>query len=297
MWFFRKKSDPSVKQITAKGQKKCPSKFEKFSLGKFFFKITAYCLFLWGLFYGGNLLWSEIGAPLRAWSKSIYKQPLNCVKFKSNGVLTPQWVKPFLPDLRIGVDMMDIDIFAIKQKIETCSQIKTAVVERQFPGTLKITVEERIPLLRLLVRDGKLTNEMLIDGEGVVFHGEEISEFDRRSMPFLSGIVLKKTRDGYYEQVPMLDKVYRLIHIAKTKYWSIYAQMEVISIEKLKKKSVPWSRIDVRCQCASLVIFEDGDFDEQLKRLDLLLNTPKIRERLPVERIDLSLGKNAAIKF
>jgi cell division septal protein FtsQ len=297
MWFFRKKSDHSVKQITPKGQKKYPSKFKEFSFWKFFFKITTYCLLLWGLFYGGNLLWPKIKVTLSALRKSIYKQPLNCVKFKSNGVLTPQWVKPFLSDLCMGIDMMAIDIFAIKRNIETCSQIKTTVVERQFPGTLKITVEERLPLLRLLVRDGKLTNEMLIDGEGVVFHGEEISEFDRRALPFLSGIVLKKTRDGYYEKVPMLDKVYQLLHIAKTKYWPIYAQMEVVSIEKLKKKSVPWSRIDVRCQCASLVIFKDGDFEEQLKRLDLLLNTPKIREHLPVKRIDLSLGKDTAIKF
>jgi cell division septal protein FtsQ len=297
MYFFPKKSDLRVKQILPKGQRPRAAKDEKFLWGRFFFKMTARCCALAGLVYGGKFLWLHFRENANTLLKSVYKQPLERVIFQSDGALTSQWVKPFLGDIRKGIDMMDVDIFALKRRIETCLQVKKVVVQRQFPGTLKMTLEERIPVLRLLVREGESVREMLIDGEGVVFYGESIPELERRTMPFLSGVVLKKISAGRYENIPTLDKVYQLLHIAKTKYWPIYAQMEVVSIEHLKKKSVPWSRINVRCQCAASVIFKDNDFDEQLKRLDFILNTPKIRDSLPVERIDLSLENDAVVKF
>jgi hypothetical protein len=270
---------------------------ESFLWGRFFFRATACGLLLLGIGFGGHFLWLKFQKSAAVWLKSIYKQPLERIVFQSDGVLTSRWVKPFLADIRKGVDLMDVDIFAVKKKLETCFQVKKVVVQRQFPGTLKIALEERVPVLRLLVRDGESTCEMLIDMDGVVFFGEGIPELERRTMPFLSGIVLKKISAGRYENIPTLDKVYQLLHVAKTKYWPIYAQMEVVSIEHLKKKSVPWSRIHVRCQCASSVVFRDCDFDEQLKRLDFVLNTPKIRDSLPVERIDLSLENDAVVKF
>jgi hypothetical protein len=138
---------------------------------------------------------------------------------------------------------------------------------------------------------------MFVDKEGVVFFCEKISELERKMMPFLSGTTLKRTADGQYENVEDLEKVCKLLTLAKTKYWPIYVQMEVISIEKLRKKNVPWSKINVRCHCASVVVFKDNDFDEQLKRLSFILSTQKVRNNLPVERIDLSFGKDAIINF
>jgi hypothetical protein len=192
---------------------------------------------------------------------------------------------------------MEIDIFTIKRNIEQCSQIKEAHIERQFPDTIKVTLKERIPILRILVRDGQSHREMFVDGEGVIFSCESIAEIERKMMPFLSGMTLKRMGDGGYEKVETLEKVCELLTLAKTKYWPIYAQMEVISIEKLRKKNVPWSKINVRCHCASTVIFKDSDFDEQLKRLSFILSTQKVRNSLPVERIDLSFGKDAVINF
>ncbi|MDR2807010.1 MAG: FtsQ-type POTRA domain-containing protein [Puniceicoccales bacterium] len=297
MLFFRKKLSASVKQIALRGQKKRMRKSPKFLWGKFLLKITVYALLSLGLLYGMASLWSYLEEPLKAWGKSIYKQPLKRVEFKSDGVLTAQWVKPFLANLKPGIDLMAIDIFEIKQKLETCAQVKNAIVERQFPKTLKITVEERIPLLRLRLHDGKSTHEMFIDAEGVVFRGETTGDPKHYTIPFLSGITLKKTKGGYYEKVPNLDKVYQLLHIARTKYWPIYTQIEVVSIENLRQRSAPWSKITMRCQCATSIIFKDNDFDEQLKRLDFILNTPRVHDNLPVERIDLTLGGDAAVRF
>jgi cell division protein FtsQ len=218
------------------------------------------------------------------------------IKFQTNGSLDGQWLRSFFTFKR-GIDIMDVDIFAIKHKIEQCSQIKEAHIDRQFPDTIKVIIQERIPVLRILVREGHLHREMFVDGEGVVFPGENIAEIERKMMPFLSGTTLKRLANGSYGKVEALEKVCELLTLAKTKYWPIYAQMEVVSIEKLRKKNVPWSKINVRCHCASAVIFRDSDFDEQLKRLSFILSTQKVRNNLPVERIDLSFGKDAVINF
>ncbi|MDR2812252.1 MAG: FtsQ-type POTRA domain-containing protein [Puniceicoccales bacterium] len=249
-------------------------------------------MLLSGLMYTGFVSSSWI----KKNAKSIFTQPVYQIKFQTNGTLNEQWLRSFLAFPR-GVDIMDVDIFAMKQKMDRCSQVKTVRIERQFPDTIKVTLTECIPILRILVREGHLHREMFVDGEGIVFSCQNIQEIDRKMMPFLSGTTLKRIGDGQYEKVEAVEKVCELLTLAKTKYWPIYAQMEVISIEKLRKKNVPWSRINVRCHCASAVIFKDSNFDEQLKRLSFILSTQKVRNNLPVERIDLSFGKDAVINF
>ncbi|MDR0418140.1 MAG: FtsQ-type POTRA domain-containing protein [Puniceicoccales bacterium] len=292
MWIFCKKSNPGVKQIAPKGQcKKEILSGRIFSLGgflKFFLSI----ILLSGLLYAGfeGFYWITRNIKL------IFAQPVCQIKFQTNGTLDEPWLRSFLAFPR-GIDIMSVDIFAMKRKMEQCSQVKEAHIERQFPDTIKVTLTEYIPVLRILVRDGQLHREMFVDGKGVIFACEKIAEIDRKMMPFLSGTTLKRTGDGQYENVGDLEKVCELLTLAKTKYWPIYAQMEVISIEKLRKKNVPWSKINIRCHCAAAVIFKDSDFDEQLKRLSFILSTQKIKSNLPVERIDLSFGKDAVINF
>jgi cell division septal protein FtsQ len=294
MWIFCKKSDPRVKQIAPKGQRKREVSGRRiFSLWGFL-KFFSLLLALSGLVYGGvvSFYWIEKNANI----ESIFAQPVNQIKFQTNGVLNEQWLRSFFSFPR-GIDIMAVDIFAIKQKIERCSQVKEAHIERQFPDTIKVTLVERIPILRVLVCEGQLHREMFVDGEGVIFSCEKIAEIEQKMMPFLSGTTLKRTGNDQYEKVEALEKVCELLTLAKMRYWPIYAQMEVVSIEKLRKKNVPWSRINVRCHCASSVIFKDSDFDEQLKRLSFILSTQKVRNNLPVERIDLSFGKDAVINF
>jgi cell division septal protein FtsQ len=292
MWIFGKKSSPGVKQITPKGQRKRETPPRRMFFFRGFLKF-----FLWVAFFGGLICFAFKGFSwIRKNIQPIFTQPVCQIKFQTNGTLNRQWLRSFLAFPQ-GTDIMDVDISAIKHRIEQCSQIEEAHVERQFPDTIQVTLRERIPVLRILVRDGQSHREMFVDGEGVVFSCESIAEIERKTMPFLNGTTLKRMGDGRYEKLETLEKVCELLTLAKTKYWPIYAQMEVISIEKLRKKSVPWSKINVRCHCASTIIFKDSDFDEQLKRLSFILSTQKVKNNLPVERIDLSFGKDAVINF
>ncbi|MDR2629112.1 MAG: FtsQ-type POTRA domain-containing protein [Puniceicoccales bacterium] len=292
MWIFGKKSNLGVKQITPKGQRKRETSLRRRLSFRGLLRFFLLVVLFGGLIYCGFISFSWIRKKVR----STFSQPVCQIKFQTNGTLNGQWLRAFLTFPQ-GTDIMDIDIFTIKRAIEQCSQIKEAHVERQFPNAIKVTLKERIPILRILVRDGPSNREMFVDGEGVVFSCESIAEIERKMMPFLSGTMLKRMGDGRYEKVETLEKVCELLTLAKTKYWPIYAQMEVISIEKLRKKNVPWSKINVRCHCASTVIFKDSDFDEQLKRLSFILSTQKVKNNLPVERIDLSFGKDAVINF
>lgn len=226
---------------------------------------------------------------------TLLPQPVQQVIFQTDGCLTATWARPYL-SFKKGTDIMDVDIEAIQQVLTQCPQIKSVTVSRVFPDKIQVSITERKPVLRLLVQEGAVKKEMLIDAEGTVFAGICLSPWERRLMPFLAGTIL--TKEGkFYKKVPHLDKVCELLLLAKTKYWPIYGQMEVVMIENLKKHSVPWSRIKVRCQDASLVIFKDTDFDEQLQRLRFILSTPEVRKHVPVARIDLTYEKDAVVRF
>jgi cell division septal protein FtsQ len=296
MWFFRKKSDPEAAQSAPKGQRRKAASPNKLFSWRKFLKFVLLIAVFGGLIYASFAGFSLLREKIKIEGKSIFAQPVRRIEFHSDGTLNGEWARPYLIFPK-RTDIMEVDIFAIKRKIETCSQVKSVRVERHFPDTVRIDVSERIPLLRVRVSDGKIYREMFIDEEGEVFLCEKVAEIERKMMPFLAGTTLKKKADGHYEKIESLGKVCEFLKLAKAKYWPIYAQMEVISIEKLRKKNVPWSKINVRCHQIFSVIFKDSDFDEQLKRLNFILSTPQVKNKLPIERIDLSFGKDALINF
>lgn len=227
--------------------------------------------------------------------REIFHQPLKKILFQTDGTLTLQWAGSQL-HLPKDIDIMAVDIGELKGRLEETSQVKSAFIERRFPDTLFVKIAERKPLLRVLVQEKRKKKELLVDEEGIVFSGEHVPVIDRQQLPFLDGTALKK-KGNHYQRIEGIYRVCSLLTLAKTKYRQLYAQMEVVSIEHSCKKAYPWSRIKVRCQFASQVVFKDGDFDEQLKRLDFILSTPRVKQRLPVAKIDLSYTKDGVVQF
>lgn len=228
--------------------------------------------------------------------KEIFFQPVEQIEFETDGVLDGQWLSKYV-SIKKGSDIMDVDINAIHDKIVSIDQVKSAVVARKFPDTIKVEINERVPVLRMRVLDGVFRREMLVDADGYVFEGEKLSIMERKSLPFLAGVVLKKNKNNSYDPIEGVNRVCQLLDLARRQYWTIYAQIEVISLEKLSKKDKrPWSKIILQAQFSPRVIFKDYDFTEQLKRLDFILATPMIQKKLPIEQIDLTLQQDVVLK-
>lgn len=262
-----------------------------------FFILLLFTLFLvaWALFKQNFSKKQNYSSSIEASLRRIFHQPVKKILFQTDGTLTLRWAGSRL-HLPKDVDIMAVDIDQLKERLEQTSQVKSAFIERKFPDTLLVKITERKPLLRVLVQEKRKKNALLVDEEGFIFSGENVPVVERKQLPFLDGTVVKK-KDGNYQRIEGLHRVRELLTLARAMYWQLYAQMEVISIEHSCKKAYPWSRIKIRCQFASQVIFKDKDFDEQLKRLDFILSTPRVKQRIPVAKIDLSYMKDGVVQF
>lgn len=93
-----------------------------------------------------------------------------------------------------GTPMLTVDPEAAKARIEALPWVKTAAVERRFPGTIFVRLVERTPMA-LWQKDEKLA---LVDDEGHVLTRENLRRF--HELPIVIG-------DGAPEAAPAILKV------------------------------------------------------------------------------------------
>src|SRR5690606_13617764 len=114
--------------------------------------------------------------------------PIETVSVESDGVITTDWTLRYL-EWQDGRNLLDVDIADIKSRLERVGQIRSAQVERVFPDELRIRVEERAPVARILAQ--RASGEKLVlyvDAEGEVFEGIELTRAMTRYLPLLDGI-------------------------------------------------------------------------------------------------------------
>ncbi len=88
-----------------------------------------------------------------------------------------------------GSPLLGIDVAAAKARLESLPWVKSAVVERQLPGTLRVKVEERKAFA--LWQLGRRLS--VIDREGVVIVREDIARFADRPLVVGEGAELRAT--------------------------------------------------------------------------------------------------------
>jgi hypothetical protein len=252
-----------------------------------------------GLVYGFYLFLAERYPAIK---QGLFIQPVRRIDFRSDGVLSARWANGIV-SVKKDIDIMAVNIFEIKDRFELFRQIKHVEVKRVFPDTIKIHISERWPVLRVLVQEkdtGKtVRTQMFVDSEGVVFPGMGYSKEVMDNLPYLDGAMIKKDkRSNQYECTDGIDRIAELMSVARKNYPNIYSKIEVVSSDKIAgKQTTPWQRIKLRCSFAREVIFGDSDFEEQLRKLDFVLSDPKVSHRLPVHRLDITVGKEVVVKF
>jgi cell division septal protein FtsQ len=252
-----------------------------------------------GLIYGVYLLLAERYPVIK---QGLFTQPVRRIDLLSDGVLSAHWAKNIV-SVKKDIDIMDVNIFEIKDRFELFRQIKHVNVKRVFPDTIKIHISERWPVLRVLVQEkdnGKtIRTQMLVDSEGVVFPGMGYSKDTVNSLPYLDGAMIKKDkRSNQYECTDGIDRIAELMSMVRKNYPYMYSQIEVVSSDRIAgQHATPWQRIKLRCSFAREVILSDSDFEEQLSKLDFVLSDPKVSNRLPVHRLDVTVGKEVVVKF
>ncbi|MFT4901416.1 MAG: cell division septal protein FtsQ [Lentimonas sp.] len=247
---------------------------------------------------GAGVSWSVIHFKHSKDIPQIYapSQPLQRVLFNTDGVLSETWLRSVI-DLHVNLSMMDIDIFALKEKLEAQGQVKSAAVERVFPGDLILTIEERAPLLRLVSVDSHGKQQVrIVARDGAVYTGVDYPKTMLQRLPY---VLPYRYADGSYFPMRGMDRVAELVEYARNNSPEILDHWQVISLSHYSgDMDQPGQVIEVRSRSISRIIFSaSGDYGQQVDRLKYVLAYIRERGNQSIARVDLSLLGSAAVQF
>lgn len=243
------------------------------------------CTCLWGG-YEVYLTWQTNPSKLKAPVKSA---PVREVVLRGQRTLTldQPWVVRTLA-LPKTADLMELDLFALRDRLLASGQVQVAELTRKFPDTLVVTLEERSPVARIRARiNGGEPETLLVARDGAVFHGECYKDEVIESLPFLAGIALKRS-SGKFLPIQGMDTVADLLSIARVNAPNLYHNWSVVSLDKLG----PDGQIVVQSSDVGEVVFGTrDDFYKQIARLDYIISEARNHPiTTPLKTINLAVG-------
>lgn len=223
---------------------------------------------------------------LERMSRVLPANPLRDIVLGTDGVLTREWVWEIL-EMPEEVDMLAVDIRDVKRRIESHGQVRSATV-RRLPERLLIDIRERYPVARLAVQDdsGRVTVK-LVDREGHVYRGINYERYELSALPFLDGVDLIRSGDGY-RPLRGMDRVEELLDVVREHAPHIYTTWRVVDCGD-------FPNLTVRTEKEREVVFGPESYIDQLRWLDLILTSNQSQLASRQDRVDLSLGRNGVV--
>jgi cell division protein FtsQ len=180
------------------------------------------------------------------------------------------------------VSLLQLDLTRMGARLERHPQVQTVMLHRQFPDTLRVTIQERVP--RLVVVSG--TQHMVVDREGVVIRSvnptgdQALTRLHLSRKPALSPAM--QLRQAEVRRALELIRAYEDSELAGT--------LRVVSLTVQDSGESRWT---VDPYPFTLRVGE-GRVDEQLKRLPPVLQYLQHRD-LAVRQVDVSYRKRVVV--
>lgn len=234
-----------------------------------------------------------------AFAQAVRSEPVREVVLLTDGVLTVDWVKRTLA-LPAGTTLMELDLAALRRKLTAHGQVRVAVLTRNFPETLVVTLQERSPVARVrLAEAGSEPRLMTVARDGVVYPPWHYEPALLDSLPWLAGLTVRKAPDGTYAPIPDFAPVAGLLSRAQLEAPWLYREWETVSLEHLADRD----EIVVRTREVPEIVFDRRqDFLAQLARLDLTLERREAAMRqqgreLRFKSVNLALGAQVPVEL
>ncbi|MCZ6672288.1 MAG: FtsQ-type POTRA domain-containing protein [Verrucomicrobia bacterium] len=219
------------------------------------------------------------------------------LEIQTDGVLPAPWIE-FRMALEENLGLMQIDMSGVKAILETYPQIKAASVERKFPKTLCVRVQERFPVFRMKVKEASGESVvLLVDEEGFVFKNIRYPDRLINRLPYLAGVDLHRTVDGY---VPIqgVACLAELFHVARTNFPDLAREWRVVYADQLiMAKSFTKGYIRVRSRGVKEILFSPKNFEKQLEKLQYILDSHGGPSVSYITRVNLSLLDQPTVEF
>lgn len=233
--------------------------------------------------HGGE---SALGTP-------VTQMPIRDVVLITDGVLTQEWL---VGTLRIpeSASLMGVDLFEMREKLLQNGQVAAADLRREFPDTLVVSLQERNPVLRAIVQDPVLgPRSLLISRDGTVYHGIGYDGLMVNALPFIDGVKLTRSGDGY-ARVDGMTEVADMISAAQNNAPHLFRSWRVVSLARLRD----YNEIVVRTRDIPEIVFNRReDFTRQLARLDYIVDYSRTQSEATVRKVDLSIGSQVPVEL
>ncbi len=246
----------------------------------------------------GTLAWALLALKQREEPIQIStpSKPVEKIIFDTDGVLPDRWLGSVI-ELRKGMTLMEIDIHAMKQDLESSGQVESASVEREFPDALKISVKERIPALRMRVTGANgQVEDRIVARDGTLYKGVGYPKATLSKLPF---VVPYQYPEGGIKPMRGIETVAQLLDATRRTQPNFYKTWQIVNLKHYTgDPELPGQIIEVKTSMVPRIIFGTNiDFAQQLDRLGVIMNYVQNRGNPAVRRIDLSLQGSAAVQF
>ncbi|MDP2137085.1 MAG: FtsQ-type POTRA domain-containing protein, partial [Candidatus Didemnitutus sp.] len=243
-----------------------------------------------------------IYALLHAWesdrgslASAVNSAPVREIVVSTNGVLTREWVTQTLAFPQQS-SLMALDLAALRKKLMAHGQVRVAVLSRSFPDSLVVTLEERTPVARLQVADGRgAPRHLLVAKDGAVYEGAHYDKPLLASLPWLAGFSLRKTLAGDFEPIAGMDSVSDLLTTAQTQAPHLYRDWLIVSLSRLAENR----EITVKSEAIPEIIFSaQDDFFRQIAQLDYIIDATRRQLGEPaLHSVNLAQGPQVPVKL
>jgi cell division protein FtsQ len=224
----------------------------------------------------------------------VRSEPVRDVSVRTDGTLTHQWAQETLA-LPKGTTLMELDLPALRDRLQAGGQVRTAVVTRRFPDLLVIVLEERTPVARIQVQEaGSAPRQLFVAKDGVVYDGRYYDPQMVASLPWLDGVRLTRAGQGF-APIANMGAVAELLITAQLQAPNLYRDWTVVSLDRLETQD----EIVVKSQEVPEIVFSRREgFFQQVARLDYIVDRVRqTPESGPIQSVDLSLGGQVPVRL
>lgn len=244
-------------------------------------KLTLFASLVTGVWVGGK----------EALRRFVWENPdyfVREINFATDGALTREQVLN-AADIAEGRNIFTVDLAQARSAIEQMPQVESAVVQRQLPNRMSVTVSERRPIAWVAAKGdidpSSSERSFLIDGRGIVLRSRVVLP-EYYHLPIISGFETENLVPG--RRVPAME---------------MQAALELVRLNadntRFQARNIDLAKgycLVVTDQRRARITFGLDGIERQLSRLNRYLDRAA-EERREIQTVNLIVERNVPVTF
>jgi cell division septal protein FtsQ len=190
-----------------------------------------------------------------------------------------------------GQNVMKVNLTDVQQRLQAIPYIAGVQVERCLPSTIRITINERMPVARLMPYSPKgnllAQYNYYIDSGGFVMRPKEGERL--KPLPVITGISIDEVRVGELMEKEEVLSALNLLRAAS--YYGLKSRLDLRQLE-----IQPRGILVVRTRDRGLIRFRTDHLDQQIIRLQEIFNHSQ-RNHKYIRTVDLTPQRNVPVTY